>query len=164
MITLSKTESQLFEDLRLALLPLFDVEIVRGLDNQVPPPIGDYIVITPIVNTRQGTNQYLYTDTTQAQAVLYTYTIQIDCYGLQSGNMSSIINLLFRGDYFNDKGISPLTCSNPRQLVFEGVEHQMIERWQQDIDVSYNPSINIPQQTANTLNLEFLNPADVFTN
>ena len=159
--SLSITESQLFSNVRLAILPLFNAEIVRGLDNQVSPPIGDYIVITPIMNVRQGTNETTYTQDLRNDSVLYTYTIQIDAYGVQSGNIINTLNLLFRGDYFNDKGFTPLTCSNPRQFYFEGNEHQMIERWQMDIEVSYNPIVSITQQFANTLNVNLLNPADI---
>jgi len=131
------------------------------LDSDVTVPLNnDYIVMTPILSERQATNETYYTFGFRNEASLYHYTIQIDCYGRNSGNNANVINLLFRGDYFNEKGITPLRASNPRQLMFEGNEHQMIERWTMDAVVSYNPEIALAQQSATSLNIDLLYQAD----
>jgi len=160
MINISIHESDVFKAIGDALTPVIDGVVIKGLSNKVAPPNGDYTVITPILSERQGTNETSYITDFRSESVLYTYTVQVDCYGRNSGNTANVINMLFRGDYFNDKGLTPLRATNPRQLVFEGDEHQMIERWTQDIDVSYNPAIALPQESAIVLDVGLLYQAD----
>lgn len=146
-------ESQLFASLRLALLPLFDAEIIKGLSNDAPTPKGDYIVLTPILQDRLSTNHTRYLPDIRAESAQYDYVIQVDCYGVQSGNMANAINLLFRSDFFDSSGVHPLYPSEPRQLMFESGERQMIERWTQDLHLSYNPEAQLPQQFAEEIAL-----------
>lgn len=162
-VSIDITESQLFAALRLAILPLFNAEVIKGLNNDVAQPINDYIVITPIINKKEGTNHREYGIDFKKDSALYTYTIQIDCYGIQSGNMASVLNLLFWSDYFIDHGLTTLYSTSPKQIWFDSPDREMIERWSQDVDVSYNPAITLTQDSANALNINLLNPADVFT-
>lgn len=63
--TLSLTESQTLTALRSFLLSIMPagLEIVRGLDNRVPEPVGpDFITMTPILRDRLSTNVDGYQD------------------------------------------------------------------------------------------------------
>lgn len=64
-MALSLTESQTLTALRSFLAPLMPpgMEIVRGQDNRVPEPVGpDFIVMTPVLRDRLGTNVDTYQD------------------------------------------------------------------------------------------------------
>lgn len=150
---ISETESQLMGLLGNALLPIIDGVLVKGLSNKVAPPRGEYTLMTPITSERMATNAYSNDAASETHETLYTYSVQIDCYGNNSGNRANIINILFRSDYFNERGIVPLWSSNPRQLMFTDGSSQMIERWTQDVNVSYNPSVTLTIDTANVLDV-----------
>lgn len=63
--SLSLTESQTLTALRTFLASILPagIEIVRGLDNRVPEPVGpNFVTMTPILRNRIGTNIDTYSD------------------------------------------------------------------------------------------------------
>ena len=79
--TLSLTESQTFEAMRIFLLTLVPntVEVVRGLTNRVAEPQGaDFIVMTPLLHKRLRTNVDTYSDTESITFTTFTNTPSIN--------------------------------------------------------------------------------------
>ncbi len=63
--TLSLTEAQVLEALRSFLLAVVrpGTEIIKGQNNRVPEPVGDdFVVMTPLLQPRLGTNETSYFD------------------------------------------------------------------------------------------------------
>ena len=148
MINQDITEQALFTALGAAISPIIGQEVIKGLSNRVAPPNGDYIVVNPVTQTRFGTNETSYTEGFRNESIQYDYVIQIDAYGINSGNTINVLNMLFRSDYFDPSGIVPFYTSSPRQLMLEDSARLMVERWTMDVHVSYNPKIVLPQESA----------------
>ena len=148
MINQNITEQALFTALGAAITPIVVQEVIKGLSSRVSPPNGEYIVVNPALHTRLGTNETDYREGFRDESTQYDYTIQIDAYGLNSGNTINVLNMLFRSDYFDASGIVPFYTSNPRQLMFQDSARLMVERWTMDVHLSYNPMITLAQESA----------------
>lgn len=162
---LVENKSDLIKFLRNKLLTIVSpqVEIVWGLENYVPNPQFEYIVLTPILTARQGTNETKYIDGFRIESAYNIYKVQVDVYGRDSCNIANTINLLFRSDYFSDSGITPLSASDPRQIMMITGEKTMQERWTLDLDISYDVTTLLAQQSATTVQVnDGLIPVDVF--
>lgn len=151
-------EAALFTALRSALVAVLGCEVVKGMSNKVPQPLGDYVVMTPILMERMGTNESQYpvapnAEVTRLEKTNNDYQIQLDFYGTSSGNNAAIIATMFRSDLLFQYGITPLFSSEPRQLMFKSGEDQMTERWSMDIHLHYNAKISLSQQSANQLSV-----------
>jgi len=89
-------------------------------------------------------------------------TIQVDIHGPSSSEKSIIAEGLFRSGWGFDNikasgyDISPLYCSEPRQIVFNNAEQQNEKRWSIDFSFQVNPIITIPQQFADSLEVEIV--------
>lgn len=85
-------------------------------------------------------------------------TIQLDIHGDFSGDNAHIISTLFRDDYgvqlFKDAGfdVTPLYCSEAKQLPFLNGEQQIETRWTIDVVMQCNPIVTVPQYFADQLN------------
>lgn len=150
-------ESTVFTALRSALVAVFACEVVKGLSNDVAQPLNDYIAMTPLSQERLGTNASLYPVADGAQVTRQErygadYTVQLDFYGITSGDRVSAFANLFRSDYLFQYGFSPLYTSDPRQLMFKDASQKMTERWSIDAHLFYMSKISgLPQQSANLL-------------
>jgi len=156
----SYPQNDVYGALRLALIDLFGVEVVKGLSNRVPQPLNDYIAMQPLMVSRLSTNGSNYpiapdAEITRQEKLDSDYQIQLDFYGTNSSNMAMIFFNLMRSDYLFQYGIKPMFTSEPRQLTFVGGNYQMTERWSIDAHLAYTPVVNLPQQSANTLQTIF---------
>jgi hypothetical protein len=151
------TEADLFTALRAAILPITGTPVYKGLSNDVPQPNVDYVVLNPVLIRREATNHTEYMPNSleidRVESALFTYTVQIDAYGLQSGNIINVLAILFRSDYFNSSGITPLYPSEPRMIMFESSESNMIERWSMDVHLSFEPKLVMAQQSATEIHI-----------
>lgn len=81
-------------------------------------------------------------------------TIQVDIHGPASSENAVLTEGLFRSGWgltsFKESGfdITPLYCSEPRQMEFHNAEQQIDKRWSIDCTMQVNPIISIPQQFA----------------
>lgn len=169
--TLSITQSQTLSALRGFLQSAVPsgVEIVQGQENRVPEPKGvDFISMIPIMRERLETNVTVYTDgglNTPATAETRTdiqptrVTVQVDVHGPNSADNAQAITTLFRSDVavqtFSASGyaVSPLYCSDPRQIPFSDGEQQIEERWEIDAVMQVNPGVTTAQQFAGSLSI-----------
>lgn len=153
--TVTPVETDIFKSLRLFILSVITCPVVRGLDNGVPAPVGGYIVLTPLFNTRLATNTHDYTDPITATGTADTtqstqHSVQIDCYGESASSWAVTISTLFRDRYafdFMDPTVAPLYCDDPKQIPFlDPAESVQVPRWMITAHLQYNPTVSTPQQ------------------
>ncbi len=134
-------------------------QIVRGQVNRVSMPLSGFVVLTELLEvdletpntTQDGDNgQTIITAPTQIN-------IQMDIYGPQAGDQCKAIKTVFRSIYapaqFPD-GIKPLFCSDGLQSPLISGEEQWESRFTATASLQYNPSVAVPQQSADTLAVE----------
>jgi hypothetical protein len=130
--------------------------IIRAQENRVAPPAAPYVELTEIlqvpletpINVDNGANAQ--TDITGPKRI----DIQIDFRGPASGDWCTAVTTIYRSPYapaqFPD-GIKPLYCSDGHQMPLTTGEQQYETRWTVTASLQYNPTVSIPQQSANIL-------------
>lgn len=84
------------------------------------------------------------------------WTVQLDVHGPMAGDNAKIIEALFFSEYgvdaFADSGfdVTPIHCSEARQLAFVNAEAQYENRYSLDASMQINPVIGTPQQFFDT--------------
>jgi len=162
--TVSITETQALTVLRAFILSLVDLDgdhVIRGLKNRAAMPSGDFIVMTPLLNTPLSTNVETYTPAgSLANNKRSTqFGVQIDCYGDLSMDRANMLSIMVRSDYacqqFAQSGLDmqPLYASDAAQRPFVSGEAQYIERWGFDAVMQINPVVTVPQQFADSLDV-----------
>lgn len=136
-------------------------QIVRGQSNRVAPPVSPFVLLTEIgqqdLETPVGTF-----DASVDQVALRAntqITIQVDFYGASAGDYCKAVKGVFRSQYapaqFPD-GIKPLFCSDGHQGPLITGEEQYESRWTLTANLQYNPSVSVPQQSADALSVELI--------
>lgn len=141
------------------------VPVVRGQQNRVPPPAGRYVYITPILAPALSLPRTTYADVPSAGTMTLTrptqWTAQIDCYGESAQDMALAVSIALRSGYgcdaLSSSGAQPLYAGEPRQMPFITGEDQYLERWSLDAVLQFNPSISVPQQFADKLEIGLIN-------
>jgi hypothetical protein len=85
--------------------------------------------------------------------------IQVDFFGPAAGDQCKAINNVYRTAYAVAQfpvGIAPLYCSDGHQTSLINAEQQYESRWTLTASLQYNPTVSIPQQSANTLAVNIL--------
>lgn len=158
-LTLSFTESDVFTQLRTLLMQMTPgIEVVLAQVNRVSEPAGaDFVVMTPLLRTRLATNTDTYANDsapaigTRQITQTTQFDVQLDVHGPASGNNVQTIATLWRDLYsttFFDAcpiDIQSLYASDPRQVPFLNAESQYENRWTIDLSLQVNPSITLPQ-------------------
>lgn len=136
-------------------------QIIRAQVNRVPPPHDSYVLLTELlqvdletpIDVDNGANAQ--TDITAPKRI----DIQIDFYGPDSGDQCTAVKSIYRSAYapaqFPD-GIKPLYCSDGHQTPLITGEQQYESRWTITASLQYNPTVSIPQQSANILAVNIL--------
>jgi len=168
--TVSITEDNVLATLRTFLLSIVaaGVEVVNGQDNRVPEPLGDdFLVMTPLGQSRLSTNGETYTDPgtnpgTRNFERATKSTIQIDIHGPNSADNAAMIETLYRSEYAVDSfkasglDIQPLYCDDARQMPFNNGENQYEQRWIITAVIQYNPVTAVPQDFADALSVNII--------
>ncbi len=152
----SITETELFIALRAYVLTLVNVEVVRGQDNRVAMPVGEFVMLTPRGSAPMSTTITGYTASTQTLSRSNQFTVQIDCYGASAGDRAQVLSTVFRSSYAVDslaQVCTPLYTSDIKQTPLVNGEQQYEERWTFDAVMQYNPVITLAQQSANALEI-----------
>lgn len=134
-------------------------QIVRAQVNRVPPPHDSFVLLTELLQVDLETPSAL----NDAAQVSITgpkrIDVQIDFYGPAAGDQCAAVKTVYRTAYspaqFPD-GIKPLYCSNGIQSPLITAEQQYESRWTLTVSLQYNPTVVIPQQSANALALNIL--------
>lgn len=130
--------------------------IVRAQVNRVAPPESPFVELTEILQvdleTPAGAN-----DKPNSQITVTSpkrIDIQVDFYGPLSGDQCAAVKGIFRTSYATAQfpaGIAPLYCSDGNQAPLITGEEQYETRWTLTASLQYNPTVSIPQQSANKL-------------
>ncbi len=157
--TLLTSQSDVFTALVGFLQGIYpQASIVRALDNQVPMPRENVIVLTPLSVTRLSTNVTTYDADTGLLTLKMPseYLIQVDCYGASAQDTAVTLAVLWRDaltvDQFPD-GITPLYAEDARQIQFENDQRQYEERWKVEIRLQYNAQVTLPYEAATHLDV-----------
>lgn len=166
--TIDLTETQVFTALRAFVLSeVASVQVIKGQANRVVAPIGNFIVMTPMLRLRLATNVVGYSDLanngTRTDRQSTRFDIQFDCYGAGASDNSQILSTLFRSDVacqaITATGLpmQTLYTTDPRQMAFISGEAQYEDRWTLDISIQINPTVTTAQQFADELAITLVN-------
>lgn len=164
-VNISPTQQTIFTALRSFILGLIDCEVIQGLGNNTPMPLGGFIAMTALLQNRLSTNIDTYTDPvivdgTKDVMQPTQYTIQIDCYGAYASDWAVTICALFRDEYGCTAlapSVQPLHADDPKMIPLSDGEMQYEERWSITAALQYNPVISVPQQFADSLQVDLIN-------
>lgn len=135
--------------------------IIHADQNNSSLPSGEeeYIVITIINVVSHGTPVEEYQDGSISVTTLYEYFIQIDFFSNGDNARKRAISLANIGrsslapEFFNQRGMSVTTVSDPQDVTFVGDANQYVKRWMFTIQVT-RPEVNLlPIETANSVEL-----------
>lgn len=166
-MTVTPLFDALFIKLRAFLLTVVPsgTEVVRGINNRVPQPAGNHIVITPLFERRLRTNVTTYDDDGSAGGFknLEQGTechVQFDYYGALAADWSAMVSTVFRDEY----GVaalapdcSPLYIDDARQMALVTGEQQYLQRFTSTAVLQYNPVTSVPQQFADEASVTLVN-------
>ena len=162
-MTPSILQSDVFTALRAVIITIVSCPVIRTQVNRVPPPVGAYVAMTQTGGAPLSTNTDTWTATEKTVLRPEQFTIQIDCYGAGSGDDARAIAALMRDAYACDlmaasnPNIQPMYAGDARQMPLVDGESQYEERWTFDVVLQINPTITMPQQSANALQVGLLN-------
>lgn len=167
MYTVSRTIDEVIDALADFLLPFcVDSEIVRAQANRVPMPSGACVVLTELLSVDLET-PIVDMDPLLPQAAITSHTrvdVQVDFYGATAGDQCRAVKAVFRSAYtaaaFPD-GIVPLYCSDGLQSPLVTGEQQWESRWTLTASLQYNPVVSVPQEFADSLTANPVEPADL---
>lgn len=152
--TVTPVQQDVFTALRTLILSLITCEVVQGLGNGVPMPLGSFICMTALYQNRLSTNVDGYVDPittigskTALQAI--QYTIQIDCYGPLSSDWAAMLSTMLRDEYAclsMAPNVQPLSADDPKMLPLIDGEQQYEQRWVVTALLQYNPVVSTPMQ------------------
>ncbi len=164
------SQDAIYTGVRAFVLSLIQgVEVVQGLGNNVPMPADAFIALTAVAQARLRTNVSTYDTIGNTRTVEQgtSYSIQVDCYGPMSSDQATTICAMWRDEYAFDMlkqyGCTPLYTSDPTQAALVNGEENYEQRWTLTAVLQFNPSITVPQQFADALQVGFAT-ADTPTN
>lgn len=154
-------QSDIFTSLRAFIQSLITTEVIQGLGNGTPMPLGSFICMTAINQSRLATNIDFYNDLkpligTKSIQQQTKYTIQIDCYGPLSSDWANTLSAVFRDEYACialAPNIQPLYSDDPVMSPLIDGEQQYEQRWIVNAALQYNPVILTPMQFADVINI-----------
>ncbi len=159
--TVTPSLEVIFAKLGAFIEGLISCEVVRGQVNSVPMPVGPFISMTEALQKRLSTNVSAYNDPwpgagSPIKSVMQPtqYTIQIDCYGPDSGDWATILTTMFRDPYGCDAlgpEVSPFYADNPVQAPLINGEENYESRWIITAVMQCNPVVTVGQEFAGAL-------------
>ena len=158
---MTPTSDSLFIPLQafvMGLLALDVDHVVQGLGNGAAMPLGDFVCMTATTQRRLATNSATYDTVANTRTVLTPteYSIQIDCYGPNSSDMSSILCMMWRDEYgCNAMAPSaPLYAADPVQVPLINAEKNYEQRWTFIAVLQFNPTVTVAQQFSETITVD----------
>lgn len=133
--------------------------IARGQTNRAAMPKSGFVELTEILQVDLETPFVVDAAVTTSITGPKRIDIQIDFFGTSAGDWSTAVKGVFRTAYAVAQfpaGISPLYCGDAHQAPLINAEQQYETRWTLTASLQYNPTVIIPQQSANTLAINIL--------
>lgn len=157
--TVDVTQKSVLDALRSFILSLIDCEVIQGLGNGVAMPKLAFIAMTVTGRKRLSTNTDKYIGQTKATKQNTQLSVQIDCYGKNSGDWAQILSTMLRDEYgciALGENVQPLYNGDPMMIPLTTGENTYLERWMIPAVLQYNPVISFPQQSAIELAAELI--------
>ena len=141
-------------------------QIVRAQVNRTPMPSNPCVILTELLQVdlsipyAEG-NIVVETDTLHGPTRI---DVQIDFYGALAGSYCKAVKQAIRSSWAYDKfpqNIRPLYTDNGVQSPLITGEQQYESRWTLTVSLQYNPTVAVPQQSANTLAINSSGAADI---
>jgi len=168
-LTVDPTLDDVYEalgDLVTAIVPT-GVVVIQGLPNRasLPPASPGFVAMTAVLQQRLRTNVDTYDDPTPTTGTRSMeqgrkLSIQLDCYGADSGNWAAMLSTVLRSEYgceaLAEVG-APLYADDARMAPLIDSERQYEQRWIVGAQLQYNPVTVTPQQFADTLAVDLVN-------
>lgn len=136
---LDVTHQQIYADIRAFVLGLLDCEVIQAYSNNVPLPKGEFVMMTILHETPQGTNEH---DGQQVSQVMELH-LQLDFFGKQSAEMARTVCQMWRDPYACErlKYCQPLFHSDIRHISLTNEESQYERRYSVDLAISYHQTL-----------------------
>jgi len=152
----SITIDNVMDALTAFLTPFVPGQIVRAQVNQVALPPSPCVVLTELleVDLNKPHSDGCIGDGT---AIIYAHSridVQIDFYGPSAGEYCKAVKSAFRTDWGVSQfpaNIVPLYTDDGRQMPLITGEEQYEWRWTLTASMQYNPTVTVPQQSADVL-------------
>lgn len=155
--SVTPTQAAMFAALQAFVMDVTALDIdhvVQGIDNGVPMPLGGFIFMTQVAQIRLATNVDAYADPTPTTGTKNSdqsiqVTVQLDCYGPDSGDWASILSTLLRDEYAClalAPAAQPLHADDPRMMPLVDGEQQYEQRWMVSAVLQINPVVSTPMQ------------------
>lgn len=158
---ITPTQDPIFVAVRAFVVGLIPgVEVVQGLTNLTPMPVGEFICLTATAQKRLATNHITYSGTNEREVKQPTeYSIQVDCYGPNASDYATTLSAMWRDDYgciaLESIG-APLYSTDATQMPLVNGEQNYEQRFTFTALLQFNPVVTVPQQYADELNLNLV--------
>ncbi len=135
------------------------VEVVAGLDNTVPMPQGEFVVMTFLSMERLTLNAIdaISSDGLSVDSMMpWRITIALDIYSPNSQQYAATLAALFRSEYAADNfpsPVTPLDCSDPKQVPFITAGENWLQRWRLEFSAQVNETTTLATETADTITI-----------
>lgn len=130
--------------------------VVRGNQNRVPMPQGNFIALTELFHEDIETPAYKF-DGTQNEVEIkqpLRATIQCDVYGAGACNIASALLAVMNSIVCNDH-VPPemdiLYAGELKQATMVDASDQFLERWNFTVVMQYNIGVTLPQEHGDVL-------------
>lgn len=159
------TVDQVIDALKAFIQPFLppNAQIVRGQINRVPLPSAPCVVLTELFE--KGLDVPFATPIAANQTTtLHNSTqidVQVDFYGEFSGNFAKAFLSAFRSEYGYGKfpdNVKPLYVNDGHKMPLTTGEEQYLSRWTLTASLQYNPTVQVPQQSATALKAKIYAP------
>lgn len=167
MYNVDKTVDHVIDALAIFIQPFVgEAQIIRAQVNRVPMPKFECVILTELFQIDLETPSVYFKQDGDLNRFSNSKRIdvQIDFYGEKSGDWCAAVNNCFKTSYATDvfpAGIQPLYLSDSRQTPMIGGEEQYVQRWTVTASIQYNPNVDLPQDSADKLSLNFIEAIDV---
>lgn len=148
------------------------VVVIQDPSNRaaMPPPSPGFVGMTLIMARQVSTNLTRFDPDNGPPATLdieqpTELTLQLDCYGAQSGDWAEVLLTAFRSSYGCEQLaplVSPLYAQGPRFAELTDDELEYENRWIVEARLQYNPVISPPQQYADTATVGIINVDEAY--
>ncbi len=144
------------------------VPVVQGINNRTPMPVGGFVLLTAISQSRLAWNYDSWGSVNPAVLSSEMDTmidVQIDCYGPSSAAWAATLVTLLRDSYACEQlqpNVQPLYADDARMIPLIDAEQQYEQRWMIHGIFQYNPVVTVPQQFAEALDATLYNVDEEF--
>lgn len=132
------------------------VEIIRGNQNRVPLPKGDFLLLTELSSEPVETPHYSWKYPEDLMNITQPYKVAVQCdvYGHNALDRASALVAVLTsvvGSYPFPQNIQLLHTEDLRQATFVDESDQFLERWIFTVHLQYNPSVEFGMEYAEVL-------------